>query len=60
MREVLARLAHELTRLSTRELTLMAALSGCEMGLMLAGVRLRESGMTAAMEYLTATVSSRP
>ena len=42
------------------ELTLMAALSGCEMGLKLAGVRLRESGMTAAMEHLAATVSSRP
>jgi len=39
------------------ELTLMAALSGCEMGLKLAGVRLRESGTTAAMDYLGATAS---
>jgi alanine-glyoxylate transaminase/serine-glyoxylate transaminase/serine-pyruvate transaminase len=40
------------------ELTLMAALSGCEMGLKLAGVRLRESGTAAAMEYLAATASA--
>jgi alanine-glyoxylate transaminase/serine-glyoxylate transaminase/serine-pyruvate transaminase len=37
------------------DLTLMAALSGCEMGLKLAGVKLRESGTSAAMEYLAAT-----
>ncbi len=37
------------------DLTLMAALAGCEMGLKLAGVRLRESGTTVAMEYLAAT-----
>jgi alanine-glyoxylate transaminase/serine-glyoxylate transaminase/serine-pyruvate transaminase len=33
------------------DLTLMAALSGCEMGLKLAGVRLAGSGVAAAMEY---------
>jgi alanine-glyoxylate transaminase/serine-glyoxylate transaminase/serine-pyruvate transaminase len=37
------------------DLTLLAALAGCEMGLKLAGVRLRESGTTAAMEHLAAT-----
>ena len=33
------------------DLTLMAALSGCEMGLKLSGVRLAGSGVAAAMEY---------
>jgi len=33
------------------DLTLMAALSGCEMGLKLSGVRLAASGVAAAMEY---------
>lgn len=33
------------------DLTLMAALAGCEMGLKLAGVALAESGVQAAMEY---------
>jgi alanine-glyoxylate transaminase / serine-glyoxylate transaminase / serine-pyruvate transaminase len=33
------------------DLTLMAALSGCEMGLKLAGVKLERSGVGAAMEY---------
>ena len=37
------------------DLTLLAALAGCEMGLRLAGVRLKESGTSAAMEYLAAT-----
>ena len=37
------------------DLTLMAALSGCEMGLKLAGVRMQDSGTSAAMEYLAAT-----
>jgi alanine-glyoxylate transaminase/serine-glyoxylate transaminase/serine-pyruvate transaminase len=37
------------------DLTLLAALAGCEMGLKLAGVRLRESGTTAAMEHLAVT-----
>ena len=42
------------------DLTLMAALSGCEMGLKLAGLRLRESGTAAAMESLASSVSPRP
>jgi len=33
------------------DLTLMAALAGCEMGLKLAGVKLAGSGVAAAMEY---------
>jgi alanine-glyoxylate transaminase/serine-glyoxylate transaminase/serine-pyruvate transaminase len=33
------------------DLTLMAALSGCEMGLKLGGVKLAGSGVTAAMDY---------
>ncbi len=37
------------------DLTLMAALAGCEMGLGLAGVKLRESGTVAAMAYLQST-----
>jgi len=36
------------------DLTLMAALSGCEMGLKLAGVKLAGSGVAAAMEYFAA------
>jgi len=35
------------------DLTLMATLSGCEMGLKLAGVHLAGSGVVAAMAYLT-------
>jgi alanine-glyoxylate transaminase / serine-glyoxylate transaminase / serine-pyruvate transaminase len=35
------------------DLTLMAALTGCEMGLKLAGIALSGSGVTAAMDYLT-------
>ncbi|WP_321781923.1 pyridoxal-phosphate-dependent aminotransferase family protein [Paraburkholderia sp. J94] len=35
------------------DLTLMAALTGCEMGLRLAGVALAETGVGAAMDYLT-------
>jgi alanine-glyoxylate transaminase/serine-glyoxylate transaminase/serine-pyruvate transaminase len=34
------------------DLSLLAALSGCEMGLRLGGVRLHSSGVTAAMEVL--------
>jgi len=42
------------------DLTLMAALSGCEMGLKLAGVKLAGSGVAAAMEYFAAhRMSSR-
>ncbi|SAK87720.1 pyridoxal-phosphate-dependent aminotransferase family protein [Caballeronia ptereochthonis] len=39
------------------DLTLMAALSGCEMGLKLAGVELKGSGVGAAMDYLTSHVA---
>ncbi|MFC7627340.1 pyridoxal-phosphate-dependent aminotransferase family protein [Paraburkholderia humisilvae] len=38
-------------------LTLMATLSGCEMGLKLAGVPLKASGVAAAMDYLTSHVA---
>jgi alanine-glyoxylate transaminase/serine-glyoxylate transaminase/serine-pyruvate transaminase len=34
------------------ELTLMATLAGCEMGLKLAGVNLAESGLSAAMSFI--------
>jgi len=37
------------------DLTLMATLAGCEMGLRLAGVKLGDSGVAAAMEQLAAT-----
>jgi len=37
------------------ELTLLAALAGCEMGLKLAGVPLVSSGVVPAMDYLAAT-----
>ena len=35
------------------DLTLMAALSGCEMGLKLAGIKLAGSGVLAAMDYFS-------
>ena len=35
------------------DLTLMAALAGCEMGLKLAGVKLAGSGVQAAMDYFS-------
>jgi len=38
----------------SNDLTLMAALSGCEMGLRLAGVKLAGSGTQAAMEFFAA------
>ncbi|WP_206956579.1 pyridoxal-phosphate-dependent aminotransferase family protein [Trinickia acidisoli] len=37
------------------DLTLMATLAGCEMGLRLAGVAVAASGVVAAMDYLTST-----
>ena len=42
-------------------LSLLAALSGCEMGLKLAGVKLQGSGVAAAMEVLqhSATCQAR-
>ncbi len=39
------------------DLTLMAALAGCEMGLKRAGVQLKGSGVAAAMDYLTSHVA---
>jgi alanine-glyoxylate transaminase/serine-glyoxylate transaminase/serine-pyruvate transaminase len=39
------------------DLTLMAALTGCEMGLKLSGIELKGSGVAAAMEYLTSHVA---
>jgi alanine-glyoxylate transaminase/serine-glyoxylate transaminase/serine-pyruvate transaminase len=42
------------------DLTLMAALSGVEMGLRLSGVPLADSGVLAAMAYFSATPQSQP
>ncbi|WP_250529677.1 aminotransferase class V-fold PLP-dependent enzyme [Caballeronia sp. ATUFL_F1_KS4A] len=39
------------------DLTLMAALTGCEMGLKLSGIALKDSGVAAAMNYLTSHVA---
>ena len=36
------------------DLTLMATLAGCEMGMQVAGIKLASSGLPAAMEYLCA------
>jgi alanine-glyoxylate transaminase / serine-glyoxylate transaminase / serine-pyruvate transaminase len=41
------------------DLTLMAALSGCEMGLKLAGVKLAGSGVLAAMDYFAGHPANR-
>ena len=41
------------------DLTLMATLAGCEMGLRLAGVPLAASGLPPAMEYLAAQPGGR-
>ena len=55
----LARLAGKAFRIGhlgdTNELTILGALSGCEMGLSLANVPHRKGGVQAAMEYLAAT-----
>ncbi len=40
------------------DLTLMATLSGCEMGLKLSGVPVANSGMAAAMDYLVSNSTS--
>jgi len=40
------------------DLTLLATLAGCEMGLQLAGVKLARSGIAAAMEFLQSTSQS--
>jgi alanine-glyoxylate transaminase/serine-glyoxylate transaminase/serine-pyruvate transaminase len=42
----------------TNDLTLLAALSGCEMGLKLAGVKLAGSGVQAAMDYFSSHASA--
>jgi alanine-glyoxylate transaminase / serine-glyoxylate transaminase / serine-pyruvate transaminase len=42
------------------DLTLMATLAGCEMGLQLAGVKLAGSGVQAAMEYFGANRPTGP
>jgi alanine-glyoxylate transaminase/serine-glyoxylate transaminase/serine-pyruvate transaminase len=42
------------------DLTLMAALSGCEMGLKLAGVKLAGSGVQAAMDYFASHAAVVP
>ena len=39
------------------DLSLVAALGGCEMAFKLAGVRLRESGILAALEHLGRTAT---
>ena len=42
------------------DLTLMAALSGCEMGLKLAGVKLAGSGVQATMDYFSSHAAAVP
>ncbi len=42
------------------DLTLMGALSGCEMGLKLSGVKLAGSGVAAAMDYFAGHPSRMP
>jgi alanine-glyoxylate transaminase/serine-glyoxylate transaminase/serine-pyruvate transaminase len=42
------------------DLTLMAALSGCEMGLKLAGVKLAGSGVQAAMDHFSSHAAVVP
>ncbi len=42
------------------DLTLMAALAGCEMGLRLSGVKLAASGVQAAMEFFAAHAQQQP
>lgn len=42
------------------DLTLMAALSGCEMGLKLAGVKLAGSGVLAAMDHFASHTAVLP
>lgn len=42
------------------DLTLMAALSGCEMGLKLSGVQLAGSGVLAAMDYFASLPVALP
>src|SRR5207253_11055512 len=42
------------------DLTLMAALAGCEMGLKLSGVKLAASGVQAAMDYFSSHAAALP
>ena len=42
------------------DLTLMAALAGCEMGLKLSGVKLAGSGVQAAMDYFASHAAPMP
>jgi alanine-glyoxylate transaminase/serine-glyoxylate transaminase/serine-pyruvate transaminase len=42
------------------DLTLMAALAGCEMGLKLAGIKLAGSGVQAAMDYFSSHPAVMP
>ena len=44
----------------SNDLTLVAALAGCEMGLKLAGVKLAGSGVQAAMDYFSSHAASVP
>ena len=43
----------------SNDLTLLATLAGCEMGLKLAGVRLAASGVQAAMDRFAADAATR-
>jgi alanine-glyoxylate transaminase/serine-glyoxylate transaminase/serine-pyruvate transaminase len=44
----------------SNDLTLMAALAGCEMGLKLSGVKLAGSGVQAAMDYFSSHAAAVP
>ena len=44
----------------TNDLTLLAALAGCEMGLKLAGVKVAGSGVQAAMDYFSSHAAQIP
>ena len=44
----------------SNDLTLMAALAGCEMGLKLSGVKLAGSGVQAAMDYFSSHAAAMP
>jgi alanine-glyoxylate transaminase/serine-glyoxylate transaminase/serine-pyruvate transaminase len=44
----------------SNDLTILATLTACEMGLKLAGVSLAASGVQAAMDYFTAHPTAAP
>ena len=44
----------------TNDLTLLGALAGCEMGLKLAGVKLADSGVQAAMDHFSSHAAATP